>query len=389
MQGRGKRECPERAPWQAASSSTIPPCEGPGVNPPGIEPGSPWWYASVLATAPPLPLKAWLRGNSPESCTLDYRSCFEVGYHRTRNRSPVHSSRPSKRTSSTDVWVSSSLAMSIGVNSLAISIGSGRVAVEVLAPSFTEGAASILRRSRNRLARSAPDIGYGAVPECKGGETGDSRENLLTSGIVRHDSRLRISGVIWPGIEPSSPLWKASSLTAQPLRPLSNLTHIHYAVRVYTSILGDVADNNIYVTRASVCVLVSGEMKRRQHRFLSIGGSTLLYWNHVIPLLYYSRSSWGNNTNTGVVVTWKGQSSTPRELNKQLQIQSQTEAHLLFHLLRCRPPLAQSVVAPLVWSARDSGFESLLRHGSLLDVRLGDPGIVVGWETTTLEAGNS
>ncbi|KAJ8897733.1 hypothetical protein PR048_003083 [Dryococelus australis] len=57
------------------------------------------------------------------------------------------------------VWVSSSLAMSIDVKSLAISIGSGRAAVEVLAPSFTERAASTLRRSRNRLSRSAPDIG--------------------------------------------------------------------------------------------------------------------------------------------------------------------------------------------------------------------------------------
>ncbi|KAJ8895194.1 hypothetical protein PR048_000519 [Dryococelus australis] len=41
---------------QAASSSTITTRENPGVNPPGIEPGSPCWEASALATAPPLPL---------------------------------------------------------------------------------------------------------------------------------------------------------------------------------------------------------------------------------------------------------------------------------------------------------------------------------------------
>ncbi|KAJ8865960.1 hypothetical protein PR048_033484 [Dryococelus australis] len=56
MQGRGKLEYPEKTHRQAASSSTIPTCENPGVNPPGIKPGSTWWEASALATAPPLPL---------------------------------------------------------------------------------------------------------------------------------------------------------------------------------------------------------------------------------------------------------------------------------------------------------------------------------------------
>ncbi|KAJ8888667.1 hypothetical protein PR048_008159 [Dryococelus australis] len=31
----------------------------------------------------------------------------------------------------------------------------------------------------------------GAAPECQGGETGDPRENTMTSGIVRHDSHVR------------------------------------------------------------------------------------------------------------------------------------------------------------------------------------------------------
>ncbi|KAJ8870190.1 hypothetical protein PR048_029206 [Dryococelus australis] len=39
-----------------ASSSTIPTCGNPRVNPPGIEPGLPWWSeVSALSTAPPLP----------------------------------------------------------------------------------------------------------------------------------------------------------------------------------------------------------------------------------------------------------------------------------------------------------------------------------------------
>ncbi|KAJ8866365.1 hypothetical protein PR048_032208 [Dryococelus australis] len=56
MLGRSKRQYPEKTHRQAASSSTIPSCEDPGVNPPVIEPVPPWWEASAIATAPPLPL---------------------------------------------------------------------------------------------------------------------------------------------------------------------------------------------------------------------------------------------------------------------------------------------------------------------------------------------
>ncbi|KAJ8877775.1 hypothetical protein PR048_022231 [Dryococelus australis] len=56
IQGRGKRKCPEKTHRQAASSSTMPTCENPGPNPSGIDPGSPRWEASALATAPPLSL---------------------------------------------------------------------------------------------------------------------------------------------------------------------------------------------------------------------------------------------------------------------------------------------------------------------------------------------
>ncbi|KAJ8895258.1 hypothetical protein PR048_000583 [Dryococelus australis] len=42
MQGRGKREIPEKIRRPAASSGTIPTCENPGVTRPGIEPGSPY-----------------------------------------------------------------------------------------------------------------------------------------------------------------------------------------------------------------------------------------------------------------------------------------------------------------------------------------------------------
>ncbi|KAJ8867620.1 hypothetical protein PR048_031423 [Dryococelus australis] len=54
-------------------------------------------------------------------------------------------------------------------------------------------------------------------------ETGDPRENPPTGGIVRHDTHSRKSGVNRPGIEPGSPSWEASSLTAQPPWPRDNL----------------------------------------------------------------------------------------------------------------------------------------------------------------------
>ncbi|KAJ8880929.1 hypothetical protein PR048_017402, partial [Dryococelus australis] len=53
-EGRGKREIPEKTRHPAASSGTIPTCESP-VARPGIEPGSPWWEASVLIAQPPRP----------------------------------------------------------------------------------------------------------------------------------------------------------------------------------------------------------------------------------------------------------------------------------------------------------------------------------------------
>ncbi|KAJ8890638.1 hypothetical protein PR048_010147 [Dryococelus australis] len=51
------------------------------------------------------------------------------------------------------------------------------------------------------------------------GETEDPRENRPSSGIVRHDSHLRNSGVNRLEIEPASPWWEASSVTAEPLWP--------------------------------------------------------------------------------------------------------------------------------------------------------------------------
>ncbi|KAJ8883984.1 hypothetical protein PR048_015840 [Dryococelus australis] len=51
IEGRRKREIPEKTFPPTVSSGTIPTCESP-VTRPGIEPGSPWWKASVLIAQP-------------------------------------------------------------------------------------------------------------------------------------------------------------------------------------------------------------------------------------------------------------------------------------------------------------------------------------------------
>ncbi|KAJ8890229.1 hypothetical protein PR048_009737 [Dryococelus australis] len=58
------------------------------------------------------------------------------------------------------------------------------------------------------------------------GKTGYPRENPPTNGIVRHDSHMRESRVTRQGIEPGTPWWEASSLTAQP--PLLNLIPVDF-----------------------------------------------------------------------------------------------------------------------------------------------------------------
>ncbi|KAJ8865975.1 hypothetical protein PR048_033499 [Dryococelus australis] len=53
--GRGNDRSPRRPANQRHSRGAIPTCENPGAAPPGIEPGSPFWEASSLATTLPWP----------------------------------------------------------------------------------------------------------------------------------------------------------------------------------------------------------------------------------------------------------------------------------------------------------------------------------------------
>ncbi|KAJ8881593.1 hypothetical protein PR048_018078 [Dryococelus australis] len=44
IHARSKRKIPEKTRWYATPSGTGPACENPGAKPPGIEPGSSWWF---------------------------------------------------------------------------------------------------------------------------------------------------------------------------------------------------------------------------------------------------------------------------------------------------------------------------------------------------------
>ncbi|KAJ8880314.1 hypothetical protein PR048_016780 [Dryococelus australis] len=55
MRRRGIWRSPRKPASRLASPGTIPTCENPGVNGPGIEPCSPWWRVSSLTAQPPPP----------------------------------------------------------------------------------------------------------------------------------------------------------------------------------------------------------------------------------------------------------------------------------------------------------------------------------------------
>ncbi|KAJ8871389.1 hypothetical protein PR048_027706 [Dryococelus australis] len=71
----------------------------------------------------------------------------------------------------------------------------------------------------NIMAAQSQQAGRRGGGESYGGGNGDTRDNPPTNGIVLHDSHMLKSRVTRPGIEPGSPWWEASRLTAQPQRP--------------------------------------------------------------------------------------------------------------------------------------------------------------------------
>ncbi|KAJ8893788.1 hypothetical protein PR048_006389 [Dryococelus australis] len=84
------------------------------------------------------------------------------------------------------------------------------------------GVSEVARESSAASPLKGFRVEHGAAPECKGRETGDPRENPLTSAFVQHDSYMRKSGVTRRA---SSPVRLGGSriciLTSTPPRPLT------------------------------------------------------------------------------------------------------------------------------------------------------------------------
>ncbi|KAJ8871559.1 hypothetical protein PR048_027885 [Dryococelus australis] len=71
LPGGGNGRCPRKPADQRYRPVPIPTCENP-VTRPGIEPGSPWWEASVLIAQPP-----WPQHKGPPTCLM-FSSAFEA-----------------------------------------------------------------------------------------------------------------------------------------------------------------------------------------------------------------------------------------------------------------------------------------------------------------------
>ncbi|KAJ8880555.1 hypothetical protein PR048_017025 [Dryococelus australis] len=247
MQRRGKRECPEEIRRQAASSSTIPTCENPGVNPPRIEPGSLWWETSapaasithntnvkqplisrtraahaiskLAATANAkqqerrLPAGNLLALGQSHACTRTVpEPCAANGYVDIKGTATPHHYRI--------LSIRSFFAL---FDSNLSNITPWRYwhAHQVRHRHYTQGMkwrdSGGLNNDVLRTTRVKRDL-YGTGPHqnARVGETGDPQENALTSYVIRHNFHVRKLGITPPGIEPASSWWEVSALAAVP-----------------------------------------------------------------------------------------------------------------------------------------------------------------------------
>ncbi|KAJ8890122.1 hypothetical protein PR048_009629 [Dryococelus australis] len=198
MVGRGRAGDLRVNPPTVASSEAIPTCESSGAAPLGIEPDSPWWEASDLATTRPRPLVNAKNSRGDYGVT----SCVE------------------EFNSTMASWRVETVGRLLG----RVSISTILSRESTLSPNLARALLPALSCSRSVELRQPPSfsqIDYGAAPECKGREeTGNTREDPPTNGIVRYDSFTRENPrTTPPRIEPGSPWWKASDLSTTPPWP--------------------------------------------------------------------------------------------------------------------------------------------------------------------------
>ncbi|KAJ8867242.1 hypothetical protein PR048_031041 [Dryococelus australis] len=229
MQELGKWEIPEKTRRPAASSGTFSTCENPGVEPPGIESGSPWLEARILTTTPPRPQDL----------------CANSFTHALGGRNDVM-----VRILASHLGEPGSIPFVVAPRFSHMRIGGVFSGISKFPPPLHSGAAAHSPRftligSQDLDAKFSPDpsptrrtlppsplpakfasflasfaclkrllisqndrvseVGMEQRRNARTGEMGDPRENPPTSGIVRHSSHMRKSGSDPPGIEPCSP----------------------------------------------------------------------------------------------------------------------------------------------------------------------------------------
>ncbi|KAJ8878252.1 hypothetical protein PR048_018829 [Dryococelus australis] len=184
MKGRGKREITEKTSRSTAWSGTIPTCENP-VTRPRIEPGSPWWEMGRLTA------------QTPSVTVNGFNFCFGSVADRHSAcdwpRDVRHMSRANE--------------MLIRKAHACVKCGGEGEGVP------------------KELSSSADHQHFNAAHSNSGIGTVDCRLILAEPKLKRHRGNegkrgeYGAEGVVWPGIEPGSPRWETSRLTAQPQRP--------------------------------------------------------------------------------------------------------------------------------------------------------------------------
>ncbi|KAJ8873960.1 hypothetical protein PR048_024800 [Dryococelus australis] len=223
MNGRGKREIPEKTRRPTVSSG----CENP-VTRPRIDPGSPWWEASVLIAQPPCPVSqsnmsvrnakrftamVATRNNMsycevPVAEQLDRRPAFRPATFPTKvtlefshvgNRADVAAAVNNViREEAVPFFQQTGDAMSGSghqklVCGWSIPNPASRISFKIMQTVLTKHTQADNVETEDFDNYMLPD---GAALECKGGslQAGAPRGGPPASGIVQHDSHTRISG---------------------------------------------------------------------------------------------------------------------------------------------------------------------------------------------------
>ncbi|KAJ8884344.1 hypothetical protein PR048_016201 [Dryococelus australis] len=142
-------------------------------------------------------------------------------------------------------------------------------------------------------------------------EKGNTRENPPTSGIVRHDSHLRISAVTRPGIEPGSPWWQ---------NVLSKSIHcrlFHCRAPLVTSTPGLVALNYPCLPPRSALSTTAED-----RRFSNQGDDVTARWS-------------GRRDATRAAVFWEAQEYKQSHRGSKLGQQREYLSHMLTRPRRC------------------------------------------------------